>query len=66
MTTTQKLSITLWLTIFLMLAAMFAYSYADFISITAPPWDACGFTETKAGTAFNCIRFDTDVIIIKR
>ena len=46
-------------------AVLATYAAMDYIAITAPPWDYCGIHQTKAGTAFDCIRFGTDVVIIK-
>ena len=50
----------------LIIGALAIYLNADSISLTLPPWDFCGWHETKAGTAFDCIAYDADVWAIKR
>lgn len=58
-----KLSITLAVIAFTAMATL--YLYADVISVSLPPWDMCGFNETKAGHAFVCIGYDVDTFRIK-
>lgn len=63
--TTYEPKYYLWLIGLLVLAALAFYIYADAITITAPPWDFCGFNRTHIGNSFTCIAFDSDVVIIK-
>jgi hypothetical protein len=49
----------------LVIGALAIYLNADTISLTLPPWDFCGWHETKAGTAFDCIAYDVNVWALK-
>jgi hypothetical protein len=65
MKTTYRPSIYAWLTALLVGVLLAAYLYADAISITAPPWDYCGFTTNHIGRSFTCIAFDVEPTILK-
>lgn len=60
----MKLSASRILSILIFFLFFMFYSL-DSISITAPPWDYCGFTHNHIGTSFTCIQFDVEPWILK-
>ena len=64
--TTYNRNLFNWFVVVMLASLVTLYFAVDTISLTLPPWDYCGWHETKAGTAFDCIQFDVETIVLKR
>lgn len=63
--TTYNRNLFVWFAVVTLASLVALYFAVDAISLTLPPWDYCGWHETKAGTAFDCIRFDVTPVTLK-